>query len=49
MKPALFLLFFSLAIMQPNATTRNASGVITLLQFAALAGTYLTTTKTKKQ
>jgi hypothetical protein len=42
MRPIFIALFFGLALMQPNAQRKEASGAITALQFVALAGTALT-------
>lgn len=43
MNKVLFFIFVMLAMMQPNAQKGTASGLITLAQFMALIGTYLTT------
>ena len=42
MRPIFITLFFGLALIQPNAQKKEASGAITALQFFALAGTALT-------
>jgi hypothetical protein len=42
MSQVYFLIFAALVLMQPNAQTADAAGLITLAQFGTLAGTVLT-------